>query len=590
MIRLNHKRSSRLNSLLRWSPQVAIKKGALNRSCLAAAISAGLVLMTGCQSTPTAATPQNRPSIDFSRIDNANTSAQSRAFHEVMPNNTAEYQALFAQSGAVNSEKQAKLRLVAAMSQHLTTPHWSSTQVRSYGAPFVSEGSIDHGADSIFKSLLDVYLYRLNRTIEALTAESDDAEQVVENIAQEVDAAAEAADSQDDNYAIEDDSDYDRNIFGITNLNPFQLLHDYAEMRNQKASSESLAMLPNVLSLLKRTPEQIAAKNNYQNQYLTINTLSRFDPKQKQFQSVLSYDYLAPTMSSSVQLPIAVDFARNRLRVDPAAMMPLVALMNPENALLPKDMAGKTIDFHLTENMRAGMPTSVIYDAVTDAFLASISELDATNFTPVDITEDKFAKDLRATRAIKINADAKFSGKLIGIMMKHLTKSLNDYVKANPKNTDENKALQDILTKMALYNEGYQSADVGSLVQLIEAIAPIDFNNSNYYYLDANNRLVGKQQRLDVGSGLFDMRNQILSQSRFEQDLSRHPLAPLLSKTFDAAATGIDGNAWLNTIRQDEYRKSQARYARYDYGLEEAGLMDDYSSNIVIDELPNSED
>lgn len=590
---LNRKRSERADNLSQLPQQLELSKRTIHQSCLAAVISAVLLVLTGCQSAPMATAPQNRALIDFSRTDNATTAAQRRAFQEVLPKNTAAYQALFTQSGAVNSEQQAKLRLLSAMSQHLTTPHWSSSQIRSYGAPFIAEGSIDQGADSIFKSLLDVYLYRIKRSMSAFE-DDDNAEQVIEDVAQASDDEEISEDDLDpDDYGITGDDE--RNIFGITNVNPFQLLQDYAEMRNQEASSDneaSFGMLPNFLSLLKRSPEQIAAKNHYQNQYLTINTLSRFDPKHKQIQSVLSYDYLAPTMSSSIQLPIAVDFSSNRLRVDPAAMMPLVALVSPDEALLPKDLAGKTVDFHLTEKMRGGVPTSFIYEAVTNAFLASIHELEATNFTPVDISEDKFAQDLRATRAIKINADAKFSGKVIGIMVKYLTKSLNDYIQANPKNTEENKALKDILAKMALYNQGYQSADVGSLLQLIEAIAPIDFNNSNYYYLDANNRLLGKQQRLDVGSGLFDIQNQMISQSRYEQDLSRHELAPLLLQTFENKAA-IDGNAWLERIHQNEYRKRQAQYAREDYGLEEAaieeGLTEDYSSNIVIDDVPSED-
>lgn len=608
MRRLNRKRKPRTSNLLTLPPYTNISKPLFGKLSLAASISAMLLLTAGCQSMPTATNQQSRPTIDFSRADSATMSAQSRAFQETLPANTAEYQALFAQSGAVNSEQQAKLRLLAAMSQHLTSPHWSSSQVRYHGAPFVAKGSIDQGADSVFKTLFDVYLYQARQSLISEDGDTtDDAEQVLNEIAEapaqlgETDEAAAdypLEDDYGDDYESAGDNDVDdnRNIFGMTNLNPFQILQDYAEMRNQETvedSANSMGVLPNFLSLLQRTPEQIAAKNEYQNQYLTVNTLSRFDPQQKQIQSILSYDYLAPTLSSSIQLPIAMDFTNNRLRVDPAAMMPLVALTRPDETMLPNDLAGKTIDFHLTDKMRANVPTGVIYDAVIQAFLASLGEIEASSFTPIDISEDDFAKDIRAARAIKIDFDAKQSGATLGRMFKHLTKSLNDYVKANPQNTDENLALQEILAKIQFYNQGYQSADVGSLFQLIEAIAPVDFNNSNYYYLDASNRLIGKQQRVNVASGLIEARNQIVSQSRYESDLSRHPLAAKLSQIFNASSSGIDGNAWLSTIRQNEYRSQQAAQIRQDYGLDEESLEEDvlidgYSSNIVIDDAADA--
>ncbi len=608
MRRLNRKRNPRTSNLLTLPPYVVISKPLFSKLSLAASISAMLLLTAGCQSTPNATNQQSRPTIDFSRADSATMSAQSRAFQEALPANTAKYQALFTQSGAVNSEQQAKLRLLAAMNQHLKSPHWSSSQVRYHGAPFVTKGSIDQGADSVFKTLFDVYLYQARQSLSLEDGDTvDDAEQVLNEIAEapaqlgETDEAAAdypLEDDYGDDYESAGDNDVDdnRNIFGMTNLNPFQILQDYAEMRNQETaedSASSMGVLPNFLSLLQRTPEQIAAKNEYQNQYLTVNTLSRFDPQQKQIQSILSYDYLAPTLSSSIQLPIAMDFTHNRLRVDPAAMMPLVALTRPDETMLPNDLAGKTIDFHLTDKMRANAPTGVIYDAVIQAFLGSLGEIEAASFTPIDISEDDFAKDIHAARAIKIDFDAKQSGATLGRMFKHLTKSLNDYVKANPQNTDENLALQEILAKIQFYNQGYQSADVGSLFQLIEAIAPVDFNNSNYYYLDASNRLIGKQQRVDVASGLIEARNQIVSQSRYESDLSRHPLAAKLSQTFNGSSSGIDGNAWLSTIRQNEYRSQQAAQIRQDYGLdeeslEEDALMDDYSSNIVIDNVSDA--
>lgn len=601
MIRFDQKRRLSAKTIAQWPSHInAPPWKTLSQVAL---IGASLLVLSGCQtlllksSTPSSFSQDPLTPIDFSQANQASVNAQRNAFLEQLPKNTASYQALFANNQAIKSEQQAKLRLLAAMNQHLTRPHWSSSQVRYHGSPFVSEGSIDQGADSIFKSLLDLYIYRLTKSIESLEPEDDDAEQVVEMIAQEGDidddvnevALDAPADDYDESLG-DDDGDYNRGIFGMSNLNPFQILQDYAEMRNQESAERANAVegFPNFFSMLKRTPEQINAKNEYQNQYFSVNTLSHFDPKNKQIQSVLSYDYLAPTASSSIQLPIAMDFGNNRFRVDPAAMMPIVALISPDEAFLPEQLGEQTVDFYLADNLRGNVPTGVIYDAVISAFLASMGEIDAASFTPMDIGDDDFAKEIGAVRAVKIDFDSKQSGATLARMFKQITKSLNDYVKANPENTDENAALQEILAKIELYNQGYQSTDVGSLFQLIEAIAPIDFNNSNYYYLDANNRLIGKQQRLDLGSGLLSLRNQVVSQSRYDQNMSQHPLAPLLLQTFNPKASGIDGNAWLKTIRENQYRKSQARDVRESYGLEEDSLEEDYLSNVVIVDAPNS--
>jgi len=44
-----------------------------------------------------------------------------------------------------------------------------------------------------------------------------------------------------------------------------------------------------------------------------FNSVSQYKPKQKQIQSVYSYDYIAPTSSSSVQISLALDFDKSRV-------------------------------------------------------------------------------------------------------------------------------------------------------------------------------------------------------------------------------------------------------------------------------------
>ena len=401
-----------------------------------------------------------------------------------------------------------------------------------------------------------------------------------------------------DDYSSDDYNNYDEYssggegmLSGMSGLNPKTMAAKYEAMQMAKqqaktepTNSEELSMsstglIGNILTMFSRTPEQIAASNAYQYQHLTFNSVSQYNPKQRQLQSVYSYDYATPTISSSIQVPVAFDFNNSSVTLDPSAIMPIVALVNPENTPLPSQMASHTVSFGLPDSITEQLPPAVLYDAVLNAIQSSMAELAPEHFSAVDISGDAFAKEVGATRAVKVYFGSQQSGEMIGKTLKYVTKSLQEYVDANPDKYPDGAMLKAALAKVQLYNKGYQSADVGSLLQLIEAIGPISFNQINYYYLDNSDRLLAKQQRVNIGGDLLGSTTTMLNQVRYDKaSFDHHALTPLLAESFGSNAVApIDGNAWIAAQRQKKDRLQTARYARYDY--EDGRLETDYSSD-----------
>jgi len=449
------------------------------------------------------------------------------------------------------------------------------------------------------------------RAIAAILAEAGENEPTSSDTNSDNEYAYDTADDySSDDYSSDDYDNYDEYssgaegmLSGMSGLSPKSMAAKYEAMQMAKQQAKtktvnrgslpmsSTGIIGNILDMFHRTPEQIAASNAYQYEHLTFNSVSQYRPKQRQLQSVYSYDYATPTISSSIQIPLAFDFNNSSVVVDPSAIMPIVALVNPENTPLPAQMTSHTVSFGLPESVTAQLPPAVLYDAVLNAIQSSMAELAPEHFSAVDISGDAFAKEVGATRAVKVYFGSQQSGEMIGKTLKYVTKSLQEYVDANPDKYPDGAALKTALAKVQLYNKGYQSADVGSLLQLIEAIGPISFNQINYYYLDSSDRLLAKQQRVNIGGDLMGSTTTMLNQVRYDKaSFNRHALTPLLAESFGPdAMPPIDGNAWIATQREKKDRLQTARYARYDYqdnGVEGAYSSDEYGN----DEYGNDND
>ncbi|MEZ7517507.1 hypothetical protein [Psychrobacter sp. Arc9] len=593
--------------------------------------------------------------MDFSVADTAQSQSQGQAFTASQNAQAARYEQLFNQEKYPNTENQAKSHLLAAIRQHLATDHVAVATANYRSAPFIDPNSIDAGSSSLLRTIIETYVYQPEgaynrsddepynddyndydnakdsiesdypsdydksraeaeaerRAIAAILAEAGENEPTSSDTNSDNEYAYDTADDySSDDYSSDDYDSYaeysssaEGMLSGMSGLSPKSMAAKYEamQMAKQQAKTEtvnrgslpmsSTGMIGNILDMFHRTPEQIAASNAYQYEHLTFNSVSQYRPKQRQLQSVYSYDYATPTISSSIQIPLAFDFNSSSVVVDSSAIMPIVALVNPENTPLPSHMTSHTVSFGLPESITAQLPPAVLYDAVLNAIQSSMAELAPEHFSAVDISGDTFAKEVGATRAVKVYFGSQQSGEMIGKTLKYVTRSLQEYVDANPDKYPDGAALKTALAKAQLYNKGYQSADVGSLLQLIEAIGPISFNQINYYYLDSSDRLLAKQQRVNIGSDFMGSTTTMLNQVRYDKaSFNRHALTPLLAESFGSDATPpIDGNAWIATQREKKDRLQTARYARYDYqdsGVEGAYSSDEYGS----DEYSNDND
>ena len=593
--------------------------------------------LAGCQSSPAlSSSAASKSMMNFSTADSAQSQAQGRAFNASRTAQSERYQQLFDQEKYPNTDNQAKSHLLAAIRQHLATEHVAVAQANYQAAPFIDPDSIDAGSSSLLRTIIEAYAYEPDGDYdESAYDESDHEDRQTEAMAELAEVSAESNkcnDNEDDDayeVCVVEDVNYDEDgydqdgyneygynregydsdgyneygnaeggiLSGVSNLKSKNLLKNYEAIQMAKQQSEaveqdspsasSTGVIGQMLSMFHRTPEQIAASNAYQYQNLTFNSVTQYKPKQRQLQSVYSYDYVTPTISSSIQIPLAFDFNHSKVTVDPSAIMPIVALVNPDNTPLPNQMASHTVSFGLPESITAQLPPAVLYDAAIAAIQSSMAELAPEHFSAVDIRSDAFAKEVGASRAVKVYFGSKQSGEMIGKTLKYMTKSLQDYVDANPQKYPDGAMLKTALAKVQLYNKGYQSADVGALLQLIEAIGPISFNQINYYYLDSSDRLLAKQQRVNIGGDLMGSTTTVLNQVRYDKgSFNSNVLTPLLTESFGAnAKAAIDGNAWIAEQRQQKDRLQAARDARYDYSGRSGDYDDDdYGSDYADDD------
>ena len=581
------------------------------------------LMLAGCQSnlSGSSSTATSNKMIDFNIANTAQNQAQGRALNASLAADSEHYEQLFNQDKYPNTESQAKAHLLTAIRQHLASEHVAVAKANYQAVPFIDPDSIDAGSSSLLKTIIETYMYQSGLESDYSENSYDengydessydytDADEVVvdeENVSDtmpeddsEENAAVESAaiamileeagendeSSYDDNYDNEEDSgtDYGRSS-RFSGLKAKNLLQNYEAMQMAKqqptttseAPISSTGLVGNIFTMFHRTPEQIAASNAYQYKHLTFNSVSHYQPQKRQLQSVYSYDYLTPTIASSIQIPLAFDFNNSKIKVDPSAVMPIMAIVNPESTPLPNQMISHTVSFGLPDSITSQLPSAVLYDAAISAIQNSMAELAPEHFSAVDIGQDRFAKEVGASRAVKVYFGSQQSGEMIGKVLKYMTQSLQQYVDTHPEKYPDGAPLKAALDKAALYNKGYQSADVGALLQLIEAIGPITFNQINYYYLDSADRLLAKQQRMNIGGDLLGSTTTVLNQVRYDKaSFDKHALTPLLAESFgDNAKPAIDGNAWMTAQRQQEDRLQAARDARYDYS--DHRLDDDY--------------
>ena len=530
-------------------------------------LSSSIVALTGCQSTPTqiAANTSTQASPLISSVD----------YQKNIQRNYEAYQNQFSTESGISTDQAAKSALLAAITNHLATPHVAVTQTRVHASPFIKKGSIDEGAQSAYKTVLDIAIQEASDTED--WAESD-AYMLEEGNSED---AVLIESDYDEDY---DSKNYDANEYensdGYESDDPYG---DYEE------DTDYQQLIDTLYEWYNRTPAQIEANNYYFNQNMSLNRISEFDPDNKKLSMVYSYDFASPTTYYSIQLPLALDFNRSELTLDPSALLPLVAIISPEHAPLPEELEATTVAFKLPQHIVDLVPPTVIYDAFISAIGYSLSELQTANFTALDISNDTYAKKVGAHSAVKLNLDSKQTGKLLGVIVKHMSDTLQDHVDLRPDLYPNSNFIKVTLDNWQQTNKNYQTGDLGSLFQLIEAVAPLSFNQSNYYYFDNRGKLIASQSSSMTGGDFMGATTTILSQTIYdERGFKDHPLNELYKQSFgqpfsQKLPASVDGNAWIKKIQDRKDKLNQAYAARSDYDSEDA-LLGNESQDSAKDE------
>lgn len=358
-------------------------------------------------------------------------------------------------------------------------------------------------------------------------------------------------------------------------------------------------MFSSMLDYIKKSPEQLTAKNLYQYDNTTITILSHYKPKERQISSVLGLEYRSTTAEQSLQLPVMLDFNQAQITADSSALLPLLALAAPKYAYLPEEIAEGKMRFYLPQPLAEMIPTQVVFDAVMRAYPLALAQLDSERFTPVAMSGDDYAKQIGAAQVIKFSPNIAEQGKMLAIIAKLVANDLKNYIDANADSyQDANKKLlaqsglkvtpasiKSAIDDWVLVNQGYQSDDVGSFLSLVEAILP--FNNSShlYYYLNGQGELIGMQSIQNNNQQMTNVAMQIVGRTRLSDKPFDHAYTTKLPKTSNAVS--VDGNQWLWQIWQDEQIGKLAIQAREDYRQD--GDTDTQSDDACDDTCQNTE-
>lgn len=345
-------------------------------------------------------------------------------------------------------------------------------------------------------------------------------------------------------------------------------------------------MADEVIKSMTQTPAQIAATNYYAYNNTKITVLTKHNPKNYHSDVMVSVDFESPTATQSVQLPFSQDYQAAKLAVDVNALLPVMAVLAPEQTPLAQSFTGEVgvMNFALPKELQGVIPMSLVYDSVIQGFVAGLDGLHNSHFSLADTRQDSFAKKQGASHAIKLTLNLQQSGELLASISKQVIKDLSDYVEKNPqvyaekplenlgvadsiatkKSNEQKQKIKNAIEKWALLDKGFVSADVGGLFQVIEGILPINYYQTNYYYFDNQGQLVGQLVRQDIDDHASKMRTKMLAMTSFKtKDFDNHHLAKKVGSL--TSHFGFDGNAWLIEQKQVAEFKKDAKALRAGY-------------------------
>lgn len=370
-----------------------------------------------------------------------------------------------------------------------------------------------------------------------------------------------------------------------TSAEPAPVLDDMMDKLPMVGISRLYSILPSkLLQGLKKSDEELLAANAYQYDNTQLTVVTRHSPSNQRYDSVLALDFTTPTASQHMQLPLSVDFSKGTLTTDASAGLPVLALLDSDYTPLPSDFPGDVgvVRFRLPSELQNIIPPSVLYSAVQRGYLQAMQELHPSHFHALAINDDKLAKQLGADTAISLQLGAQQSGVVLATIGKVVEQDLTTYIETHPaifadandellsvsaelaakEQQARKEAVKQFVHRWALLNKGYVTNDVGSLLQVIEAVLPIKLHYTGTYYL-RNGALVGSTIYGDIQNMLTQGAVKSLTTTSYARDdFIAHPLSQAL---LPADIPALNGNAWLKERRTVNELQRDARYARYDY-------------------------
>lgn len=364
-------------------------------------------------------------------------------------------------------------------------------------------------------------------------------------------------------------------------------------------------MADGLLKLMKKTPEQALAKNLYQHNHTQITLLSHHRPQDKVVSSVMAMDFDTPTATQKLTVPFYADFKKEHFIGDVSPVLPVLTVINPKNTPIFEQIPlGK---LQLPQELSV-VPLTLFYDALQKGYVQAMADLPTANFSQIVPATAPFNERFGATQVIKLTLSSKELGQMVGVMAKQLEHELSAFIDAHPEQFDEQdgkdgeqdqnsdvqakrlakqKALKDFVKKWAMLNQGYQTGDVASAVQLVEAVLPIGLGQSHYFYLNKG-KLVAHVRQTTVSQALARTQDVQLMVAQFDKSaFDKHALSaklpsallnssPKKSPTPEPFAL----NDWLKTLVAEHGYLQSAKMARL------LALEDEYETGLA-DEQDN---
>lgn len=472
----------------------------------------------------------------------------------------------------LNQTSEQDLKLIAARKECALTHQAGVQELFARGKSY----------DKNKEEFADNYISYVN-CVDGVIKDNTDKEYDPEPISDLSEVAVRASEQYSAMYGYGDYDDYEPQ----SGISPW--FDAYKSMKTaQKEESElrlPTGQIPNIfggilgsmLNHMKVSPEQVLAQNLYRYDNTALTVLSHHRPQQRQSKMLYSMDYYSPTAEQSIQLPVLLDFEQSKAKADVAALLPVIAMLTPKHAPLPSELPDQEMAFTLPNDLHNQLPMTVIYDATQKGVLNAFNELDGDQFTAIDISDDKFAKEIGASRAIKVDFDAYGTGQFMGVIIKHIGNALKSYVDSHPEvyeQGDKGDNIKRAIDDMAIINDGYHTRDLGGLMQIIEGVLPMDFHQANYFYLNRQGKIVGMQVIGRFDDAMQQIRVETVGQVRYSNTPFKHPLNDKFTNSFSTAEE-FDGTAWLSDITQEAKLKKQALEERLSY--EE--LYDEYGED-----------